>query len=136
MVGAGYSRRSAADKLGVRASMRLALLDAPKGWALDGLPDSTRVRTDLRGRTDVIVAFVRCRRDLHRAAARCVRSLADDAALWIAWPRRAAGHRSDVTEDVLREVLLPKGLVDVKVAAIDTDWSGLKFVRRRAHRRG
>ena len=55
-------------------------------------------------------------------------------ALWIAWPRKAAGHVSDVTENLLREVGLPLGIVDVKVAAIDTDWSGLKFVWRRENR--
>lgn len=62
--------------------------------------------------------------------------LADDAALWVAWPRRAAGHVSDITENALREVFLPLGVVDVKVAALGEDWSGLKFVRRRENRRG
>lgn len=133
-MGAGYSGRSAAEKLGVQPSTRLAVLDAPSGWTLEGLSASARVRTDLRGRRDVTVAFVRSRRDVVRHAARCTRALADDAALWIAWPRKAGGHRSDVTEDFLREVLLPRGLVDVKVAAIDADWSGLKFVRRTTHR--
>jgi hypothetical protein len=56
------------------------------------------------------------------------------AALWIAWPRRAAGHRSDVTENLIREVALPLGLVDTKVAALDADWSGLKIVWRRERR--
>ncbi len=128
---AGYSERSAAQKLGVREGSVLALLDAPDDWALEGTPVGVAVRRDLRGARDVTIAFVRARRDLVRHAARYDRALADDASLWIAWPRKAAGHRSDVTEDLLREVLLPRGLVDVKVAAIDEDWSGLKFVRRK-----
>ena len=60
--------------------------------------------------------------------------LGADSSLWVAWPRRAGGHQSDLTDQVLREVLLPVGVVDVKVAALDGDWSGLKFVWRRANR--
>lgn len=128
---AGYSGRSAAQKLGVQPGHRLGLIRAPAGWQPDGLPDGVEVRHDLRGRRDVTLAFTRSRRDLVRDADRLVRALDDTASLWIAWPRRAGGHDSDVTEDLLRDVFLPRGLVDVKVAAIDADWSGLKFVRRR-----
>lgn len=131
---ASQPHRSTAAKLGVVQGTRLGLIGADDGWTLDGLPDDVEVRRDLRGRRDVTVAFVRSRRQLERDADRLDRNLDDDAALWIAWPRRAGGHHSDVTEDLLREVLLPRGLVDVKVAAIDDDWSGLKFVRRRTRR--
>lgn len=127
---AGYSGRSAAQKLGVDAGCRLALLDAPDAWQLPGQPADVRTRTDLRGTRDVTVAFVRTAAHLRRNADRLQRTLADDASLWIAWPRRAGGHTSDVTEQLLRDTFLPTGLVDVKVAAIDDDWSGLKFVRR------
>lgn len=132
---AGYSHRSTAEKLGVKARSRLGVIDADDGWNLEGIPDDVVVRNDLRGRRDVTLIFVRSRRDVERGARRFERSLGDAAALWIAWPRRAGGHDSDVTEDLLRQVLLPLGLVDVKVAAIDRDWSGLKFVRRRAFRK-
>lgn len=127
----GYSHRSAAEKVGVKAGSRLGVIDADDGWELDGMSEDVVVRTSLRGGRDVTIAFVRSRRHLERNAQRYERSLADAAALWIAWPRRAAGHESDVTENLLREVLLPLGLVDVKVAALDRDWSGLKFVRRK-----
>jgi hypothetical protein len=60
-----------------------------------------------------------------------VDGLADHAMLWIAWPRKAAGHRGDIAENALRENFLPLGVVDVKVAALGKDWSGLKFVRRK-----
>lgn len=132
---AGYSHRSAAEKLGVKAGSRLGMIDADEGWKLEGIPEAVVVRDSLRARPDVILAFVRSRRDLERGARRYERSLEDAAALWIAWPRRAAGHESDLTENLLREVLLPLGLVDVKVAAIDQDWSGLKFVRRQELRK-
>jgi len=63
-----------------------------------------------------------------------VRALHAHGSLWIAWPRKAAGHSSDISENGLREIVLPTGLVDVKVAALDDDWSGLKFVWRREFR--
>lgn len=118
----------------VEAGERLALIDAPSHWTLNGLPKEMRVRHDLRGYRDVTVVFVRSQRELLRDIDRYERTLADGASLWIAWPRKAAGHDSDMTENLLREVLLPRGLVDVKVAAIDDDWSGLKFVRRKNRR--
>lgn len=128
---AGYSTRTAAQKLGVRPGSRLALLAAPPHWTLPGIPDSVTVRRDLRGHRQVVVAFVRTARALRRDRGRLDRAVGDDVRLWIAWPRRAGGHDSDVTEQLLRDVLLPCGLVDTKVAAIDADWSGLQFVRRR-----
>ena len=115
---------------------RLALLGADDGRHLAGMPDDVRVRRDLRGGRDVTVAFVRSASHLRRDADRLTRTLDYEAALWVAWPRRAGGHTSDVTEDLLRAVFLPRGLVDVKVAAIDEDWSGLKLVRRRELRGG
>lgn len=127
---AGHAGRSAARKLGVTPGSVLALVQAPGAWRPEGIPDGVTVRDNLRGHRDVTVAFVRSERDLRRLAPRLVRALADTSMLWIAWPRRAGGHVSDVTEDLLRAVLLPHGVVDVKVAALDDDWSGLKFVRR------
>ena len=75
------------------------------------------------------------RRELERGFARVSSALADTGVLWISWPKQASGIESDVTEDVLREVGLPHGLVDVKVCAVDNTWSGLKFVRRLRGRR-
>ncbi|MDQ4124425.1 MAG: DUF3052 domain-containing protein [Actinomycetota bacterium] len=128
---AGYSGTPPAKKLGIKEGATLALVGAPAGWSIPGLPAGVTVRTALRGRFDVAVVFVRSAAELRRRAEPVERATADDASVWIAWPRKAGGHVSDVTEDLLREVLLPGGLVDVKVAAIDEDWSGLKFVRRK-----
>jgi len=75
------------------------------------------------------------RADLESRIAALDRSLRDDAVLWISWPKQSSGHPTDLTEDVLRQVILPLGLVDVKVCAVDDTWSGLKFVRRLKHRR-
>jgi hypothetical protein len=123
-----------ARKLGVAPGQAIAFLYAPPDWAVPGLPEPLTVRRQARGRLDLIVAFFRARRELERRIATLARNLDDDASLWIAWPRRAAGHQSDITENALREIVLPTGLVDVKVAALTDDWSGLKFVRRRALR--
>ena len=95
------------------------------------LPAGVIVRRQARGKLDLVIVFVRSHAELERWAPRLAPRLEDQATLWVAWPRRAGGHVSDVTEGLLREVLLPTGLVDVKVAALDDDWSGLKFVRRR-----
>lgn len=133
---AGYSGTPLPKKLGVKPGHVVALLDAPTGWAIDGLDADVEVRTDLRKHADVVVGFVRSLRDLRAAADRVVGRLGAEDALWIAWPRKAAGHVSDVTEQSLRDLLLPTGLVDVKVAAIDDDWSGLRFVWRRERRSG
>jgi hypothetical protein len=82
------------------------------------------------------VTIVFCHRaaELERTAARAARSLGATSALWVAWPRRAGGHESDITDSLVRAALLPIGVVDVKVAALGLDWSGLKFVWRLENR--
>lgn len=128
---AGYSGTPPAKKLGIKEGAALALVGAPSEWAVPDLPAGVTVKTSTRGRFDVAVVFVRSAAELRRKADSVARATADEASVWIAWPRKAGGHDSDVTENLLRDVLLPTGLVDVKVAAIDEDWSGLKFVRRK-----
>ncbi|MFJ9728284.1 DUF3052 domain-containing protein [Streptomyces sp. NPDC101209] len=131
----GYSGTPLARKLGVKAGHRLALRHAPDVFDIPDLPDGVeRVEAGPRG-SDVTVAFYREHRVLAAEAPALVGELADDAMLWIAWPRKAAGHVSDIAENDLRELFLPLGVVDVKVAALGEDWSGLKFVRRKENRR-
>ena len=132
---AGYSGTPLPKKLGIKGGTVLALVATPGGWTVPGLPPGVIVRSSLRGRFDVAVVFVRSAAELRRRAEPVASATPDEGSVWIAWPRRAGGHDSDVTENVLRELLLPTGLVDVKVAAIDEDWSGLKFVRRTELRR-
>ena len=131
---AGYSGTPVAKKLGIKEGSVVALVGTPDGWAVPDAPAGITTRTSLRGNYDVALVFVRSASELKRRVPSIDRSVDDDAAAWIAWPRKAGGHDSDVTENLLRELLLPTGLVDVKVAAIDNDWSGLKFVRRKALR--
>jgi hypothetical protein len=118
-------------KLGIDAGDAVALLAAPRGWAIDGLPRGVVLRHRARGPLDVIVAFFERRAQLERRLPALSGALRADGSLWLAWPRKAAGHVSDISENGLREIVLPTGLVDTKVAALDEHWSGLKFVWRR-----
>jgi hypothetical protein len=127
---AGYSGTPLAKKLVIKEGHVLVLLDAPVGWAVPDLPEAVEVRPDLRKAPDTTIAFVRSQADLARVSPRLVKATGPTAGLWIAWPRKAGGHVSDMTEQSLRDTFLPTGLVDVKVAAIDDDWSGLRFVWR------
>ena len=133
---AGYSGTPLALKLGIASSMTVALIDAPPDFT-DTLaaPEGVQLRTRLQGSPDVIVCFAIERARLTRRLDSLRRALPDDGGLWIAWPKRASGVATDVTENVLRELILPTGLVDNKVCAIDETWSGLRFVVRLADRR-
>ena len=106
---------------------------APDGWSFESAPDAASRSAD-GDPADVVVAFVRAAAELEPAIARLERRVFPAGALWIAWPRKAGGHLSDVTENDIRNTALARGLVDVKVAAIDQDWSGLKLVWRRENR--
>ena len=128
---------SQAAKLGLRPGQRVYLHHQPPGWALadppDGLVDAGQ--DEPSAPTDVIIAFFGAADELPRALDGLARRIYPEGALWAAWPRRAGGHRSDITDTVIRRYALPIGLVDVKVAAIDDDWSGLRLVWRTEHRR-
>jgi len=133
---AGYSGRSLVEKLGIKPSTRIAILDAPRGYraTLGKLPPGVRVATSARGTLSFIHLFVVSRAILEKQIARLLSALTPAGALWISWPKKSSGVETDITEDVVRAVALPTGLVDVKVAAIDDVWSGLKLVRRRKNR--
>ncbi|MET7619547.1 DUF3052 domain-containing protein [Streptomyces sp. NPDC005408] len=128
--GTGYSGTPLAKKLGIKPGQRVALRHRPPGWTIPALPEGVRVGERGSRDVDVTVAFYGTHGDLAAEAATLVEQLADRAMLWVAWPRKAAGHQSDIDGNGLRELFLPRGIVDVKVAQIDEDWSGLKFVRR------
>jgi hypothetical protein len=132
----GYSPRSLVEKLGIKAGTRIALVNAPRGYrmVLGTLPAGVTVVTAARGSLPFIQFFTTSRRTLKARFAGLVRALAPTGALWVSWPKRASGVTTDVTEDVVRAVALPRGLVDVKVCAVDEVWSGLKLVRRRKGR--
>ena len=128
MSATGYSGTPLARKLGFKDGMRVVYVDAPEGFAVDGI--DTPAKRPAQG-TDLVVCFVTERRELERRLAGLRRAIEPDGMLWVAWPKRASGVRTDMTEDVVRDVALPTGLVDTKVCAIDQVWSGLRLVVRR-----
>ena len=129
---AGYSGTPLSKKLGIKPGHRLALLRAPDGWAVPDLPDG--VTEGAPEDADVVVAFHRSAAELAAGIEALGQAIHPDGMVWIAWPRKAGGHDSDITENGIRDVVLPLGLVDTKVAALDDDWSGLKVVWRREKR--
>lgn len=134
----GYSATPLARKLGIEEGTRAALVGAPPGWSVPGLPAGATVARRIRpGRSshDVVIAFFRRRHKLERTVAELGDAVFPDGALWTAWPRRAGGHESDITDHAVRAAALPLGLVDVKVAALDEDWSAIKLVWRKERRR-
>jgi hypothetical protein len=133
---AGYSGTPLARKLGVGPGDRLALLGAPNGFAIDDLPPGVDVRLRATPPCDVIVSFHIRRADLARRFPALMRALVVDGGMWVAWPKRTSRVNTDITEDVVREVALPTGMVDNKVCAIDDTWSGLRLVLRKELRPG
>ena len=125
-------------KLGIGEGDEVALIGAPE-WFEDTivqLPDVASVHTDLAddARYDVIVAFITERPELEAELPRLRARMAPACGLWIAWPKRASGVPTDMTDQMIRDVALPTGLVDNKVCAIDDTWSGLRLVIRRENR--
>jgi len=133
-VAAGYSGTPLAKKLGIKEGSTIALLGAPANLELDGMPDGVTVRRAARGTNEVIVSFHQWRRDLDTRVPLLLKVLDTNGGLWIAWPKKASKVPTDITEDTVREVFLPRGLVDNKVCAIDETWSGLRVVWRKENR--
>ena len=133
---AGYSGKPLVQKLGIKSGTTIAILNAPAGYVrlLGKLPPQVTRKTTTAGTLDFIQFFTTERRDLERRFAALARSLAPAGMLWISWPKQASGVATDLTENVIRGIGLANQLVDVKVAAVDDVWSGLKFVRRLADR--
>ncbi len=127
---AGYSPRALADKLGIKPGSSLLLVRPPEGYAttLGALPPGVRLEGRLRTGLDVVHVFVFRRAELVRGIAGWREAIFPAGALWVSWPKKAAKVPTDLTEDVVREVALAGGLVDIKVCAVDAIWSGLKLV--------
>jgi hypothetical protein len=133
---AGYSGTPLPQKLGIKPGSRLGLIGAPADFedTLGALPPDVVTKRRVRGPLDVIVAFYSERSELARKLGQLKAAMTPSAGLWIAWPKRASGVATDITEDVVRELGLAAGLVDNKVCAIDETYSGLRFVYRLRHR--
>jgi len=129
---AGYSGTPLAGKIGIKAGHRLVVRNHPPSFLRDlgRLPEGVKQSDRLGGKANVVVFFTDKLATLENDFSALARTLESDGMLWIAWPKRASGRPTDLTEDVVRRVALERGLVDVKVCAIDDTWSGLKLVIR------
>lgn len=129
---AGYSGTPLPKKLEIKEKTRVATVGAPADFAktLGKLPAGAKLQRGLAAPRDITIWFVTSRQQLE-GDLRTVAPARGEGSLWVAWPKKASGVKTDVTEDVLREVILPYGLVDRKVCAIDATWSGLLFSWRR-----
>jgi hypothetical protein len=128
----GYSGTPLPKKLGIKEGARVAFLQAPEGFdeTVAPLPDGVSVALRAGQGMDIVVFFTKKRAELEDRIARLRDAIAPAGGLWVGWPKRSSGVETDMTEDVVREVALPLGLVDTKVCAIDETWSGLRLVIR------
>jgi hypothetical protein len=130
---AGYSGTPLAKKLGFKPGQRVSAPGAPPNYRqlLAPLPDAIEFQARPTKATDIVHLFTMSKAQLARNLAIYRKTLRPDAAIWVSWPKKAAKVPTDITEDTIREVALPLGLVDIKVCAVDEAWSGLKLVLRR-----
>jgi hypothetical protein len=131
---AGYSGTPLAKKLGIAAGHRVKTHGAPPHYQdlLAPLPEGVTISARLRGQVDVWHLFTTTRRELAGALGDAIAATEAGGVIWISWPKKTSGVPTDVTEDRIRDLVLPLGLVDVKVCAVDETWSALKLLRRKA----
>jgi hypothetical protein len=134
---AGYSGTLLAKKLGIKEGSRLFLSGAPKNYLelVAPFPEGARVVPKIDGETDIVHIFSREKTHLTNTLRASLAKLKQDGAIWVSWPKKSSKVPTDITEDTIREVALPMGLVDIKVCAVDEIWSGLKLVVRKENRR-
>lgn len=133
---AGYSGTPLLKKLGIKAGMRVCLVGAPETFdgLLGPLPEDVTTLSRLGKDLDYIHVFAKDQRELARRLPSCVKGLAKDGSLWISWPKKSSPLAVDLTGEEVRGAGRRAGLVDIKVCAVDEDWSGHKFCYRREDR--
>jgi len=130
---AGYSGTPLSKKLGIGEGQTVAVINDPGHFAemVAPLPADVTVRYSARGGAAMVVLFTKRRAELAKRLVPLAQKVFPDGMLWVCWPKKAAKVPTDMSEDVVRELALPQGLVDVKVCAVDQTWSGLKIVWRK-----
>jgi hypothetical protein len=134
----GYSATPLPRKLGIKSGQRLALLHAPEGFLRDGigeLPAEVQLTDAVDEPADLAIVFVTSAQELKEELGDLERATRPDGAFWIAWPKRTSGVTTDLTEDGIRALILPRGLVDNKICSISDVWSGIRICLRRELRR-
>jgi len=134
---AGYSGTPLAQKLGMKPATTVVLINAPANYRklLGTFAHSVGFTSRIGANSNFIHFFTTHRSELEKQLRRVRTKIADSGTLWVSWAKKSSGVASDVTEDVIREVALPLGFVDIKVCAVDETWSGLKLMIRRQNRK-
>jgi len=134
---AGYSGTPLVKKLGIKQGFKVFVKNPPceYGALLVELPENVEMVNKLKTELDMIHLFTRSRRELKNEIKKYQSKIKQAGMIWVSWPKKASNISTDVTEDVIREIVLPLGLVDVKVCAVDDIWSGLKLVIRTENRK-
>jgi hypothetical protein len=128
---AGYSGTPLVKKLGIKENFNAAFVNSPMGFATSlDLPEGVTLNSRSRQPLDFVLLFVKSKRELENKFSLCTVKLTPSGMLWVSWPKKTSGVVTDLNENVVREIGLAQGMVDVKVCAIDEVWSGLKFVFR------
>lgn len=129
---AGYSGTPLPKKLGIKENLRIGLINAPQSFVgqLGKLPSNTQILSSLKAPLDLVVLFVDRETMLAKRFPLVAEKLSADGMIWVAWPKKSSGVKTDLIFDNVQRIGLDCGLVDVKICAIDDTWSGLKFVYR------
>jgi hypothetical protein len=133
----GYSKTPLIKKLGYKAGFRIRIKNAPDSFLtlLGELPGNIQISSSLRNNLDIDHLFVTSQKALQQQLPKSIQSIKQNGMIWVSWPKKSSGIKTDVGEDQIRDIALPLGIVDIKVCAIDEIWSGLKLVIRKELRK-
>ena len=134
---AGYSGTPLPQKLGIKPGLTVVAINPPANYRrlLGQIPDSVTFSERLKSGSSFVHLFTSRRSEIQKKMSILRDKISDNGAIWVSWPKKSSGISTDVTEDVIREIALPLGFVDIKVCAVDEIWSGLKLMIRRENRR-
>jgi len=134
---AGYSGTPLPQKLGIKPGLTVVTINAPANYRrlLGQIPDSVTFSERLKSGSSFVHLFTSRRSEMQKKMSILRDKISDNGAIWVSWPKKSSGISTDVTEDVIREIALPLGFVDIKVCAVDDIWSGLKLMIRRENRK-
>ena len=134
---AGYSGTPLPQKLGIKPGLTVVAINPPANYRrlLGQIPDSVTFSERLKSGSSFVHLFTSRRSEMQKKMSILRDKISDNGAIWVSWPKKSSGISTDVTEDVIREIALPFGFVDIKVCAVDETWSGLKLMIRRENRK-
>ena len=134
---AGYSGTPLPQKLGIKPGLTVVTINAPANYRrlLGQIPDNVTFSERLKSGSSFVHLFTSRRSKMQKKMSILRDKISDNGAIWVSWPKKSSGISTDVTEDVIREIALPLGFVDIKVCAVDDIWSGLKLMIRRENRK-